>query len=130
MGILELFRSVPWPFRDKLKILGDENPRRRRDGNFSSDRDAPNCAREIRMARGSQSGERLPVSHCVRRFGRDRLRALLRGRRKAARVDELDSSRCRPGSANFIADSHLSRQEDAPATPAWATLRSSLQAPD
>ncbi len=90
MGILELSCSLAWRFRGELKSLGDENPRRRRDGDFSSDRDALDCAREIRMARGPQSGERLPVSQCLRRFGRDRLRALLRGQRKPARVGELD----------------------------------------
>jgi hypothetical protein len=117
MGILELFCPLAWRFRDKLKSLGDENPWRRRDGDFSADRHDLRCAREIRMARGPQSGERLRVSQCVRRFGHHRLRALLRGRRTAARVGELDSSRCRPGFANFVADPHLARQEDAPSRP-------------
>jgi hypothetical protein len=39
---------------------------------------------------------------------------LLRGRRKIACVDELDSSRYRAGFANFVADPHLSREEDTP----------------
>src|SRR5256886_8470854 len=35
---------------------------------------------------------------------------LLRGRRKTACMDELDSSGCRPGFANLAADPHLYRQ--------------------
>jgi hypothetical protein len=117
MVILELFRPVAWRFRDKLKSVGDENPWRRRDGDFSADWDGIDCACKILMARRPQSHERLRVSQCVRRSNDHRLRALLRRRRKAARVDELDSSRCRPGSANFVVDPHFARQKNAPGGP-------------
>ena len=57
---------------------------------------------------------RLSVSECTRRLDHHRLWPLLRGRRKTACVDELDSSRCRPGFADLTADPHLSGKEDTP----------------
>ena len=81
---------------------------------FGADRDAPKWAREIRMARAPQSSKRIDFSECVRRFDHHRLRPLLRGRRKTACVDELDSSRCRSGFADLVADPHLSGKEDTP----------------
>ena len=73
-----------------------------------------NCARAIRVARASESSKRIGFSECVRRFDHHWLRPLLRGRRKTACVDELDSSRHRPGFANFVADPHPSGKEDTP----------------
>src|SRR6184192_2423606 len=54
------------------------------------------------------------VFECVRCFDHHRLRSLLRGRRKTACVDQLDSSRYRPGFADLTADPHLSGKEDTP----------------
>jgi len=74
--------------------------------------DARSC--KIRMACAPQSSKRLDFSECVRRFNHHRLRPLLCRWRKSACVDELDSSRRRPGAADFAVDPHLSGKEDTP----------------
>ncbi|HET6887734.1 MAG TPA: DUF6662 family protein [Candidatus Udaeobacter sp.] len=61
-----------------------------------------------------QSSKRLDFSECVRRFNHHRLRPLSFQWRKPACVDELDSSRCRRGVADFAVDPHLSGKEDTP----------------
>jgi hypothetical protein len=71
-------------------------------------------AREIRVARPPQSSKRIGFSECARRFDHHWLRSLLRGWRKTARVDELDSSQCWLGFADLTADPHLSGKEAAP----------------
>ena len=94
--------------------MGDENPWRWGNGSFSAHRDALERAREIRMAGAPQSSKRIGFPECVRRFDRHWLWPLLRGWRKPACVDELDSSRYRAGFANFVAPPYLSRKEDTP----------------
>ena len=94
--------------------MGNESSWRCGDGSFSADWDAPERACAIRLAGASQSVKRIGFSECVCRFDHHWLWPLLRGRRKTARVDELDSSRHRLGFANFVVDPHLSRKEDTP----------------
>ena len=94
--------------------MGDESSWRCGDGSFSADRDALERACAIRVAGAPQSSKRIGFSECVRRFDHHWLWPLLRGWRKTACVDELDSSRYRPGFANLVADAHLSRKEDTP----------------
>src|SRR6188474_166829 len=112
MGILELSCCVAWRSRDERQSLGDENSWRCGDGNFGTDRDALERACEIRVARAPQSSKWIGFPECVRRFDRHWLWPLLRGWRKPACVDELDSSRYRAGFANFVARPYLSRKED------------------
>ena len=78
------------------------------------DRDALERACAIRVAGAPQSSKRIGFSECVRGFDHHWLWPLLRGRRKTACVDELDSSRHRPGFADFVADPHPSWKEDTP----------------
>jgi hypothetical protein len=113
VGVLEL-PSIVWGFSGKREILGNENPWRCRDGDSCTDRHAPERSCEVRMACAPQSSKRLDFSECVRRFNHHRLRPLLCGWRKPACVDELDSSHCRPGVADFAVDPHLSGKEDTP----------------
>ena len=94
--------------------MGDESSWRCGDGSFSTDWDALERACEIRVARAPQSSKRIGFSECVRPFDHHWLRPLLRGRRKSACVDELDPSRYRLGSANFVADPHRFRKKDTP----------------
>lgn len=114
MGVLELSCYVAWRSRDERQSLGDENSWRCGDGNFSTDRNPLERACEIRVARAPQSSKWIGFSECVRRFDRHWLWPLLRGWRKTAGMDELDSSRCRPDFANFVADPHPSRKADTP----------------
>ena len=80
MGILELSRCVAWRSRDERQSLGDENSWRCGDGSFSTDRDAPERACEIRVARAPQSSKRLGFCECVRDFDHHWLWPLKRGR--------------------------------------------------
>ena len=94
--------------------MGDESSWRCGDGSFSTARDALERACEIRVARAPQSNKRIRFSECICRFDHHWLRPLLRGRRKTACVDELDSSGHRHGFANFVADPHPFRKKDTP----------------
>src|SRR5207244_12374560 len=93
---------------DKREDLGDEDSWRGLNGDSGIDRDALEWPCQIRMARGPKPRKRLGVSEGIRHFDHHRLRPLLRGRRKTACMDELDSCRYRTDFADLSANPHLS----------------------
>ena len=92
--------------------MGDENSWRCGDGSFSTGWDALERACAIGVAGRPQSSKRIGFSECVRVSDHHWVWPLLRGWRKTACLDELDSSRFRLGFANPVVDPHLSRKED------------------
>ena len=113
VGVLEL-PSIAWDFETSAKSWAMKIHGAAAMAILYADRHAPERSCEIRMACAPQSSKRLDSSECVRRFNHHRLRPLLCRWRKPACVDELDSSRCRPGVADFAVDPHLSGKEDTP----------------
>src|SRR4029077_3616228 len=97
---------------DECKVVGDEDPRRRCDGDFGACRNASHRSRPLRLARASESWQRVAVPWRLRYSDRHWIRTLLRRRRKLACVDELDSSSRRIGAAVTFGSSHLARETD------------------
>jgi hypothetical protein len=112
VGILELFGLFTWRFRDERKGMGDEDPRRRCDGDFSAYRNASHGSRALRLACAPESWQRIAIPGDVRHSDGHWIRALLRRGRKAALLDELDSFRRRIGVAVAFDPSHLAWETD------------------